>query len=72
MPLDEITIRVTPDAARVYREATPEERRKLHTLMSLKLRAATRSQQSLISLMHEIGREARSRGLTEDILAEIQ
>ena len=59
MSVEEITIRVAPDAARAYREATEEERRKLDVLMSLKLCAATKSQQSLKSLMEEIGREAQ-------------
>ena len=71
MSLEEITIRVAPDAAKVYREATEDQRCKLDALMSLKLREPTRSQQSLVSLMDEIGRVARARGLTDEILAKI-
>lgn len=71
MTVEEITIRVAPDAAKAYREATEEERRKLDVLMSLKLRSATQAQLPLTSLMDEIGREARARGLTDESLEEI-
>jgi hypothetical protein len=71
MPVEEITIRVAPDAARAYRAATEEQRRKLDLLMSLKLREVTGSHQSLRAIMDEIGREAQARGLTAETVEEI-
>ena len=43
MQTEEITIRVDPQAARVYRAASEQERRKLDLLLSLRLdRKSTR------------------------------
>lgn len=66
-----ITIQVDPETADAYRAASPDERDKIDTLLTLKLREAVRSQESLQHLMDEIGREAQARGLTPGILASI-
>ena len=71
MATDQITIRVDPEAANVYRSASEEERRKLDVLLSLKLLDAGRSQASLPELMQEISRRAQERGLTPEILEEL-
>lgn len=71
MATDEITIRVDPEAANVYRSASEEERRKLDVLLSLKLLDAGRLQASLPELMREISRRAQERGLTPEILEEL-
>ena len=44
MDTDRITIRVDKDAAEAYRAASDEERRKIDSLLNLKLRNATRSE----------------------------
>ena len=71
MQTEEITIRVDPDAARAYREASEQERRKLDLLLSLRLHDALRSNGSLQELMRDISRKAQQRGLTPDILESI-
>ncbi len=71
MQTEEITIRVDPDAARAYRAASPEERRKLDLLLSLRLHDALRPGGSLKGLMRDISRKAQERGLTPEILESI-
>ena len=71
MNTQEITIRVTPEAAVVYQTATEQERRKLDLLLSLQLMETSLPTRSLQQLMHEASRQAQERGLTPEILAEI-
>lgn len=71
MKTDRITIQVDADAARAYRSASEEERRKIDSLLNLKLRSATRSQISLQTYMDEISRRAKERGLTPEILESL-
>ena len=71
MNTQEITIRVTPEAAVVYQTATEQERRKLDLLLSLQLMETSLPTRSLHQLMHEASRQAQERGLTPEILAEI-
>jgi hypothetical protein len=71
MTTDQITINVEPDVARAYREANADDRRKLDVLLSLRLRDALNSGKSLPELMREIGRNARTRGMTPQILESI-
>lgn len=71
MKTDAITIRVDPETAQAYRSASPDERDKIDTLLTLKLREAVHSQVSLQHLMDEIGRDAQARGLTPTILESI-
>ena len=68
MKTDQITIQVDAASARAYRAASEEERRKIDSLLNLKLRSATRSQVSLKTYMDEISRRAEERGLTPEIL----
>jgi DNA-binding transcriptional ArsR family regulator len=68
MKTDQITIQVDAEAAQAYRATSEEERRKIDSLLSLKLRSATRSQVSLKTYMDEISRRAKERGLTPEIL----
>ncbi len=68
MNVEEITIRVDPDAARAYRAADDGDRRKLDLLLSLRLREATHGDMPLKELMSEISRKAQQRGLTPEIL----
>lgn len=71
MPTEEITIRVDPEAARVYRTASELDRRKLDILLSLRLHDALRPGTSLQELMRDISRKAQQRGLTPEILESI-
>jgi hypothetical protein len=68
---EEITIRVDSEAARAYRAASEQDRRKLDLLLSLRLHDALRPNGSLKDLMREISRKAQERGLTPDILQQI-
>jgi hypothetical protein len=71
MLTEEITIRVDPEAARVYREAPEQERRKLDLLLSLRLHEAVHPSGSLKELMRDLSRKAQERGLTPEILETI-
>ncbi len=71
MQTQNITIRVSPEAARAYQEAPAGERRKLDALLSLKLSEVARSPRPLEQVMGEISRKAQERGLTPEILDEL-
>jgi hypothetical protein len=66
-----IIIQVDPQAARAFASVTPEMRRKLETLLSLRLLEATRTPESLSRVMSEISRNAQARGLTSDMLQDL-
>jgi hypothetical protein len=71
MQTEEITIRVDADLATAYLAASDEQRRKFDLLLSLRLRDATHPRRSLKDTAREIGRKARARGLTPEILESI-
>lgn len=71
MQTREITIRVTPEAARLYQSASEQERRKLDLLLSLQLTQTAQPSRPLEQLMREASEEAQARGLTPEILNEI-
>ena len=71
MPTQEITIRVTPEAARLYQSASEQERRKLDLLLSLQLTESAHPTRSLRQLMREASEEAAARGLTPERLRDI-
>jgi hypothetical protein len=71
MAVEEITIHVDAESARAYRGASEQERRKLDTLLSLRLHEALHSAGSLEQLMRDISRKAQERGLTPEILDSI-
>ncbi len=71
MQPEEITIRVDAEAARAYREASQQERRKLDVLLSLRLHDAIRPGGSLKELMGDLSRRAQERGLTPEVLESI-
>jgi hypothetical protein len=71
MIMQEITIRVTPDAAATYLNASEEERRKLDALLSLRLTDASQRNRPLREVIEEISSEAQAKGLTPEILQEI-
>ena len=67
-----ITIQVDPQAARAFVSVSPEMRRKLETLLSLRLLEATRTPESLARVMSEISRNAQARGLTSDLTKSLK
>ena len=71
MIMQEITIRVTPDAAATYLSASGEERLKLDALLSLRLTEAVQRNRPLREVIKEISSEAQAKGLTPEILQEI-
>lgn len=71
METQSITIRVSPEAARVYNTATAEQQRKLEVLLSLKLTEVARAPRPLEEIMDEISRKAQARGLTPEILESL-
>lgn len=71
MDTREITIRVDADAAQAYAAASPEERRKIDLLLSLRLSQVTGPSAPLERVMREISEAARTRGLTEERLDEM-
>ena len=67
-----ITIEVDEEAAKVYVEASPEDRRKIELWLSLRLREyANSGRKSLEEVMDELGAEAEANGLTPEILESI-
>ncbi|MDX1943784.1 MAG: hypothetical protein SFU86_00130 [Pirellulaceae bacterium] len=71
MSTEEITIRVDADAAKAYRAASEQQRKKLDLLLSLRIQDAIRGDGSLPDLMRDISRKAQERGLTPEILDSI-
>ena len=68
---DTITIAVDPDLAEAYRAVSDQARRKLDLLLSLRLRDVTRTGGSLHDVMTENTQDARTRGLTPEMLEEL-
>jgi hypothetical protein len=67
-----ISLEVDADTARVFSEASAEDRRKLQLLLRLRLRELTaRSARPLKEIMDEIGRHAEAQDLTPEILESL-
>lgn len=71
METQEITIRVTPEAARIYQSASGQEQKKLNVLLSLQLTGLGKPLRPIADIMREASEEAQARGLTPEILKEI-
>ncbi len=71
MATEPITMELDAAAARVYKNASPEQRRRLEALVSLHLLEAATSRQSLRELMNTVGQQAQEQGLTEERLQEL-
>jgi len=64
-----ITIPLDPQTARAYDDATPEQKRKIQALLSLWVRElATGEYPSLQKILDDVGRKAKDRGLTPEML----
>jgi hypothetical protein len=69
---EQINVIVGLEAARIFKNASPEQCLKLELLISLQLRSSTQAPtRSRTELMDEIGRKVQERGLTPEILVEI-
>lgn len=66
-----ITINVDPEAARIFKNASAEQRRKLELKFTLQVLGTTQQQLSLEELAREVSRKAQERGLTPEILQDI-
>ena len=67
-----ISIDVEADAAKAYRDAPEEERRKYDLLLSLRLRELTSApMRPLAEIMDELSAEAEAQGLTPDMLEDL-
>jgi hypothetical protein len=63
-----ITIPLDPQTAQAYNSAAPEEKRKIQALLSLWLRElAAGEYHSLQQVLDEVGRKAKTRGLTSEM-----
>jgi hypothetical protein len=71
MTLATINIRLDEDAARIYQNASVEERKKLSLLFSLWLREFETTSLSLSEIMDVISDNAQRRGLTPEILESL-
>jgi hypothetical protein len=71
MTMQEITIRVEPNAAAIYLGASEQDRRKLDALLSLRLTEAARQPRPLSEVIRDASQEAQAKGLTPEILREI-
>src|SRR5438552_13879608 len=64
-----ITIPLDPQTARAYDSAAPEQKRKMQALLSLWLRElAAGEYPSLQQVLADVGRKAKERGLTPEML----
>ena len=69
MNLETISIKVDADAARLFTDASTQEKRQLELLLNLRLRELTApSARPLREIMDEIGDNATARGLTPELL----
>ncbi len=71
MNTETITIRVAPDAARVFNTVSADQQRKLEALVSLRLLELAQQEESLEDVMRDISRKAQARGLTPEMLESI-
>lgn len=71
MTTEEIRLRVSPEAARAFRSATPQEQLKLETLVSLQLLGYLQPRRSLDAIIADLSQQAQERGLTPERLEEI-
>jgi hypothetical protein len=70
--MQEITIEVSPDVAKTYQSASPQERKKIQAIATILLQNQVDKDVAFLhELMNEISDRARARGLTPEILESI-
>jgi len=63
-----VNIQLDAEAARIYQQASTEDKKKMQILLSLRLREFGKPTKSLRSIMNGISDKAQERGLTPEIL----
>ena len=72
MLTETITLEVESEAARLFNDSPQSDKEKLQALVGIWLKRSPKADvASLIRTMDEIGRNARARGLTPEILESI-
>lgn len=67
-----ITIPLDAETARAYKSAPPAEKRKIEALLSLWMREiAAGEHASIQTVLDEVGRKAKARGLTAETLESL-
>ncbi|MEM1167644.1 MAG: hypothetical protein AAGJ08_00750 [Cyanobacteria bacterium P01_H01_bin.35] len=68
--MENITIQVDPEIAKAYREAVPEQQRKIQTIVNNWLKSIIQ-EKSLAQIIQEMQEQAKANGLTQEILDQI-
>lgn len=63
-----VNVQLDVDAARIYQQASKEDKQKMQVLLSLWLREFGKPTKSLRDVMDAISDKAQARGLTSEIL----
>jgi hypothetical protein len=71
MTITTVAISLDTDTARIYSDASAEDKKKLRLLMSLWLREFVVSPTPLKVIMDEISEKAQERGLSREILESL-
>jgi len=73
MPAETITIPLDPEAAKIYKAAPAEDKKKkMQALVSLWLRdLAIREPSTLSETMNDLSRKAQARGLTPEVVESL-
>jgi hypothetical protein len=71
MATEQIVLRVSPEAAQAFREASPQEQLKLETLVSLQLLGKLQPKRGLDEVIADMSQQAQERGLTPEILQDL-
>jgi hypothetical protein len=66
-----VTVSVDNETAKIYKQASAADKKKMQLLLSLWLREFEKPSVSLEKLMENVSRKARERGLTSEILESI-
>ncbi len=71
MATERITIEVDAEAARAFRSASAEDRRKIEALVSLRIKEVMSRDAPLQEIMSQISRKVQERGFTPKILRSL-
>ncbi len=71
--MERIVIEVSPNVARAWRSATPDNRRKLETEVGIRLSKALlkNTREEYLAYIDQLQKTMKERGLTQEILDEI-
>jgi len=72
MAVETITIPLDPEAAKAYKAARDEDKKKMQALLSLWLRDLAGAEPSTLKeIMSDVSRKAQARGLTPEVLESL-